>query len=137
MALGPFVLDRSTLGLSVLGSVRDDQQIRAIHEALWPGHTFKMDSITQLQAEEGKKARSRIGDTLIVQTTIRYCKDGLVTNDRGILNGAARVREQFGNFHAYSIYEATAIANSKIQRVRILRASQSTRIWTDELPDWP
>ena len=141
--MGPHVLGRSTLGLSVIGSDLDQQQIEKIHLALWQGVTFSED-LTIGQNTEGlfgkgksKQARSRVGDTLIVQTTIRYCKDALITEDQGILSGASRVREIVGNFHAFSIQDATVLATQACSRTRKLREAQIGRTWDSELPEWP
>jgi hypothetical protein len=141
--MGPHVLGRSTLGLSVIGSDLDQQQIEKIHLALWQGVSFSEDSIIGSNDEglygkkKSKEARSRVGDTLIVQTTIRYCKEVLVTQDKGILLGASRVREKVGNFRAYSVPEATVIAMQACHRRRSLREAQIGRSWDVELPDWP
>ena len=143
ISMGPHVLGRSTLGLSVIGSDLDQQQIEKIHLALWQGAAFSEDLDVGLNAAglsgkgKSKEARSRVGDTLIVQTTLRYCKEALVTEDQGLLSGASRVRKTVGNFYAHSIQDATVLAMQACRRKRKLREAQIGKAWDSELPEWP
>ena len=135
MPMGPFVIGRSSLGYAVLGSDADQKQLEKIHSVLWNGRIFSEDC---QKADEGNgAAESKVGDTMIIQTTMRYAKEALITNDREILEGVSRIRQHVGNFQAWSVKDATLIAFDACKRIRIVREAQPDRVWDEDLPNWP
>ena len=135
MPLGPHILGQSSLDFSIASSRNEESRIAKIHSALWKGRIFTEDC---QKSEEGNRSAGRkVSDTLIVNCTIRYGLHVLVTNDAEVIEGAARVREEVGNFYAWNVESATLIALSAIEKVRKLRLAPSDRLWKEDLPVWP
>lgn len=78
-----------------------------------------------------------------VSTAIRYCLDGLVTEDgsgrrRGILGSSVAIACEYDGFRLLSIAEATDVALGRIAHVRLAASHHPVHSQNpDDLPPWP
>jgi len=132
---GTLVLGHSQLGLSVLGTDKDELVLHKIHELIWNGTTFEVDAA---KSDEGvHKAKNRIRDSMIVHTSIRIGASGLITQDIGLLDGAPAISGNFSNFQILSLESAKEIALKEVDRKRHFRTLEPESVWVKDLPDWP
>jgi len=131
IAMGPVVPGHSLSDISVRGGVVDEERLRRVFALLWPKNDFQ-DDVQQKTA----KARTRFRDAMHVATAIRYSGTGFVTEDRGILEAAARIASAFNGFIVLSIADATERSFAEVRRVRH-GAELMGRPEPKSLPDWP
>jgi hypothetical protein len=122
--MGPNVLGSSLIGYSLIGSPADRERIDAIHQLLW-GKSFNSDASSQ----GSRTGLTRARDTLIVNNTIHYQADALITQDEKLLNHSPRLLSISPGFKAISIESAMSQALANIRRVRM-----TSRV---PLPEWP
>lgn len=132
IAMGPMVLDHSTLGNSVLGSKDDQTRNREVFRVLWPTSSYEDDG-----AMTTGNGRARFRDALHISTTIRYGADGFATNDPGILKAAQQIHERFPGTSLLSTAEATDAATKAIGSVRFHAKESGDPKRFAALPDWP
>jgi hypothetical protein len=133
--MSPIVLGHSLLGYSVFASSSDEDAIGKIHEIIWNGKLIGEDAV---KAEEGnKKARSRLRDTLIVQTSIRIGDSGLITQDEDLLKASSAISDKFMKFRIMSISQARNAALGGVAKIRRIQSLTPDNYRVRDLPDWP
>lgn len=135
MPMGAHVLGHSQLGLSVFGSDDDQKRLESIHGIIWNGRKPQEDA--ELSDAGNRAARSRLRDSMIVATTIRYAHNTLVTEDGKLLSASNALALAFPNFRVISIRHATKVAFSAIAKKRKMVASRQSSQAEDNLPKWP
>ncbi len=135
ISMGPSVFGHSRLGFSVLGSEIDEARLDSVHKIIWNGKTFQDDAT---QSDLGNRAaRSRLRDSMIVATTIRYAHKALITEDLGLLAASNALKVEYQGFQIINIRHARALAFSAIARVRKFRELEPENRWVQDLPEWP
>lgn len=135
IAMGPSVSGHSLPGFSVSNLEIDQARLENVHRIIWNGKTFQSDTA---QSDLGnRKASSRLRDSMIVATTIRYAHKALITEDSGLIAASNALSVEFQGFQIITIRQATAPALSKIARVRKFRELEPGNQWVQDLPEWP
>ncbi len=135
MPMGAHVLGHSQLGMSVFGSEEDQNRLEKVHGIIWSGKTPQADAASS--NEGNRAARSRLRDSMIVATTIRYAHKTLITEDHDLLEASNALGLEFQGFRIIDIRSATSIAKAAIARVRRLRELNPQSRSVQNLPDWP
>ncbi len=128
-----FVLDYSVPNYGFLADENAGDRIEEIHTLIW-SHSWHDDAKA---AESGNRtARSRIGDTLIVEGSIHYAKN-LVTFDDLLLKGAKNLAELYPQFKVIHLFEAEAEARTGIATARKFSLLEPLSPHYADLPAWP
>lgn len=122
--MGPIVLGSSLLGYSVNGSNDEQSRIREIHRILWD-QSFDHD----LSESGSSKGRTRARDSLIVNNSIKYHTDALITEDKMLRKKSCGLENYFPDFRAISIQDAV---NEALRAISAIRAEN-----IPNLPAWP
>ena len=135
MPMGAHVLGHSQLGFSVSGSEEDRRRLEIVHGIIWNGKSPQEDAA--LSSKGNRAASSRLRDSMIVATTIRYAHKTLITEDQGLLRASNALGLEFQGFRIINIRSATSMAKTAIARVRHLMELNLGRQSVQNLPDWP
>lgn len=130
LAMGPLILDHSTLDRSILGS-DDDQHTQMVYATIWPTNDMQRDA--QMVSNNG---RARYRDALHVATAIYHGASAFVTEDQGLWKAAPALAAAFDGFAIMSVADATAEATRGARAVRF-RAQNAGCAEPPDLPNWP
>jgi hypothetical protein len=131
VAHGVLTLDHSALDMAVLGGDGDEEHARGVYAAVWPNGNYEADG--QMVTRTGK---NRFRDAMHVATSTREHGTGFITEDRGILEAADRIRDGFDGFAVVDIAEATARSIAQARHVRSA-AGVHGKPAPATIPDWP
>lgn len=128
-----FVLGYSAPDYGFLADETAGDRIDKIHALIW-SHSWHDDVKA---AESGNKmARSRIGDTLIVEGSVHYAHD-LVTFDVHLQKRAKNLAELYPQFKVIHLYEAEAEVRTRIADARKFSMLEPLSQHYADLPAWP
>jgi predicted nucleic acid-binding protein len=104
---GPFVLNHSRLGSSLLGSEEDRLLLDTVFSTLFPRRTWATGSSHDQR------------DAMHVAWAIRYAFDGLITGDDDLLRRKVAVRGAYNGFQILSPDDALVVAHRRQARAEI------------------